>query len=473
MGIQIVQKSDLSRKKHHSKIALVLAGGALSGGAFKAGGLKAFNDYLVNRKVTDFDIYVGISAGAFLAAPLAGGIPPEEILKSIDGTSEHFSQLSPLEIYYPNWKEVVERPLKYLFNRLLYFPALLLDFCQALPNIGENLKAGALKFLKEPNYSNYEQMVKPLARALYSERSAPSILSALPTGFFDNAPLEKFIRENMKRNQLSNHFKVLKRMRGKDLYICGMALDSGDRAIFGWDEKNDVTISDAVMASTAMPGFYKPARIKGVDYIDGGVLKTANIDLAIEKGAELIICYNPFRPLKNHVHVEFLREKNRYVTSDHRISDNGIFGVFNQVFRTLYHSRLKYAIQRYEEDKNFKGDIILLEPKEDDVTFFQMNPFAFWTRARAARSGFESVKNSIEEGFDEIRKVLASYGIDMTREVVEQDEARIKRAANDDQEIMEVLEGSGASKGRLRVIAGGQRPRGGAAPSYPLPTSSQ
>jgi hypothetical protein len=61
----------------------------------------------------------------------------------------------------------------------------------------------------------------------------------------------------------------------------------------------------------------------------------------------------------------------------------------------------------------------------------------------------------------------------MTREVVEQDEARIKRAANDDQEIMEVLEGSGASKGRLRVIAGGQRPRGGAAPSYPLPTSSQ
>src|SRR5262249_43519673 len=152
-------------------------------------------------------------------------------------------------------------------------------------------------------------MVKPLARALYSGRSAPSMLSALPTGIFDNRPLERFLRENMKRNHLSNHFKVLKRMRGKDLYICAMTLDNSERAIFGWDEKNDGTFSGAVMPPTSRPGFYKPVRIKGVDYLDGGVLKTANIDLAVEKGAELIICYNPFRPLKNTVNVEYLREK--------------------------------------------------------------------------------------------------------------------------------------------------------------------
>jgi Predicted esterase of the alpha-beta hydrolase superfamily len=457
MGIKIVQKSDLSKKKLHSKIALVLSGGAISGGAFKAGGLKALNDFLVNRKVTDFDIYVGISAGGFLAAPLAGGIPPEEILKSLEGTSEHFFQLSPLEIYYPNWREMVERPLKYLFNRCAYFPSLLVDFIQALPNIGESLKKGIVKFVHDPTYSNYEQMVKPLVKAVYSGRSSPSILSALPTGFFDNKPIEKYLRENMKRNHLSNHFKVLKRIRGKDLYICAMSLDSSNRAIFGWDEKNDITISEAVMASTAMPGFYKPARIKGVDYIDGGVIKTANIDLAIEKGAELIICYNPFRPLKNVVNLEYHREKNAYLTKDRRISDNGLFGIFNQVFRTLYHSRLKYAIQRYEEDKNFKGDIILLEPKEDDATFFQMNPFAFWTRANAARTGFESVRSSIDERFDEVKAILSAYGIDMTRELVEQDEAKIRRAANDDREIMDVLEGQGTGKGKLRIIAGGRK----------------
>ena len=40
-----------------------------------------------------------------------------------------------------------------------------------------------------------------------------------------------------------------------------------------------------MQASTALPLFYKPARIKGVDYVDGGVRRTANIDVAIEKGA--------------------------------------------------------------------------------------------------------------------------------------------------------------------------------------------
>lgn len=460
MGLKIVQKSDLNRKKHHAKIALVLSGGAVSGGAFKAGGLKAFNDFLVNRKVTDFDTYVGISAGGLLAVPLAGGIPPEEILKSLDGTSELFSQLSPLEIYYPNWKEMFSRPLQYLFSRAAYFPGVLFDVLQSLPGISDDLKEGITQFIKEPTYSSYEKMIKPLATTLDQSRNAPSLLSALPSGIFDNRPIESYLRENMKRNNMSNHFKVIKRVRGKDLYICAAELDSGDRAIFGWDEKNDIPISETVMASTAMPGFYKPARIKGVDYIDGGVQKTANIDLAIQKGAELIICYNPFRPLRNLVNVFYDREKNNYRTKDKRISDNGIFGVFNQVFRTLYHSRLSYAIGRYAQDKNFKGDIILIEPTEDDATFFELNPFAFWTRGRAAKSGFESVRTSIEKHFDQLKAILGSYGIEMTREVVEQDEVKIQRAAGDTQEIMEVLEGqSRASKGRLRVISGGGRSR--------------
>ena len=46
----------------------------ITGGAFKLGGLKALDDFLVNRKTTDFDTYVGLSAGAVLAAPLAGGV---------------------------------------------------------------------------------------------------------------------------------------------------------------------------------------------------------------------------------------------------------------------------------------------------------------------------------------------------------------------------------------------------------------
>ncbi len=456
MGITIVQKSDLSKRKLHAKTALVLAGGAVSGGAFKAGGLKALNDFLVNKKVTDFDMYVGISAGGFLAVPLAGGIPPEEILKSLDGTSQNFQQLSPLHLYYPNYKEFVERPLKYLYQTCTYFPGLMIDFVGSFPKLSGRLKDGIIRFFKEPNYSHYEQMIRPLARSLYNKRGVPSILSSLPSGVFDNKAVEKYLRQQIKRNRMSNNFKVLKKMRGKDLYISAMELDTSDRVIFGWDERNDITISEAVMGSTAMPGFYKPARIKGVDYIDGGVRQTASLDLAVQKGADLIICYNPFRPFKNIVNLEYVRDGDRYVTSDRRITDSGVFGVFNQVFRTLYHSRLMYGIEQYHEDKNFKGDLILIEPKEDDFTFFDMNPFAFWNRARAAKHGFDSVRASIEERFDEISTILSSYGIEMTREIVAEDEAKIKKAANDQDAILNVLEQQ-SPKRRLRMIAGGEK----------------
>ena len=87
---------------------------------------------------------------------------------------------------------------------------------------------------------------------------------------------------------------------------------------------------------------------------------------------------------------------------------------------------------------------------------FDINPFAFWNRAKAAKLGFESVRESIEEKFDEISGILSSYGIEMTRDIVARDEAKIQKAIHDDEEIMEVLEGSSPRR-RLRVIAGGEK----------------
>ena len=97
MGLTIVHKSDLTARKRNPRVALVLAGGAVTGGAYKLGGLKALDDFMVNRKTTDFDIYVGLSAGSFLAAPLAGGVTPVEMLKSLDGSSADFTQLRPTD----------------------------------------------------------------------------------------------------------------------------------------------------------------------------------------------------------------------------------------------------------------------------------------------------------------------------------------------------------------------------------------
>ncbi len=452
MGITIIQKSDLTKKKTNAKTALVLAGGAITGGTFKVGGLKALNDFLVNKKVTDFDIYVGVSAGGFLAAPLAGGISPEEILKSLDGQSEYFDQLSPFDVYWPNFSEFVERPLSYLYRRMTYMPGIVYDSAISLPKLWGPLKDGFLKFCSERNYSSFEQMMKPLAKIIYSSRSMPSISEAMPTGIFDGSHLEKYLRRNMEKNHLTNSFKVLRRVRNKSLYIIATDLDTSERVVFGPDEKNDVTISEAVQASSALPLIYKPARIKGVDYVDGAVRRTTNMDFAIRKGADLVVCYNPFRPYNNRVMLEYLREEDKYVTKNHRISDNGFLMIFNQVFRTIFHTRIRYFIDQIQMDRSFKGDIILVEPKEDDSTFFEMNPFSFWSRARAARHGFESVKNTIERRFDEISRIMASYGIEMTREIVDRDLQKMKKPTSDDAMIMGVLEKE-SPKSRLRLVA--------------------
>src|SRR6058998_1785167 len=301
MGLTIVHKSDLTTRKKNPRVALVLAGGAVTGGAYKLGGLKALDDFLVNRKTTDFDIYVGLSAGAFLAAPLAGGVTPPEMLRSLDGTSEDFTYLSPLDFYNPNLAEFTRKPLEFLVDLLTYVPSALYDFLAQTPELVRSLQEPLAQARRRPTLANLIECVKPVIDAVGAAREFPFPLAYLPSGLFDNASLERYLRHNIDRRGMTNDFRVLHRLRQVALYIVAMNLDTAERVVFGHDEDTALTISEAVQASTALPGFYKPARIKGVDYVDGGVRRTANIDVAIEHGAELVICYVPLRPFHNRV----------------------------------------------------------------------------------------------------------------------------------------------------------------------------
>ena len=140
MGLTIVHKSDLSVHKRDPKVALVLAGGAISGGAYKLGGLKALDDFLIERKTTDFDLYVGLSAGAFLAAPLAGGVTPPEMLRALEGTSDVFSQFTPADFYRPNLEEFLTKPIEFLADLLAYTPGLVWDFLVQTPALMRRLE---------------------------------------------------------------------------------------------------------------------------------------------------------------------------------------------------------------------------------------------------------------------------------------------------------------------------------------------
>src|SRR5438552_12600737 len=72
------------RRKERSKSALVLGGGGFTGGVYEIGALRALDLLSVNRTVNQFDVYVGTSAGSFVAALAANGITPEEMMRVVN-----------------------------------------------------------------------------------------------------------------------------------------------------------------------------------------------------------------------------------------------------------------------------------------------------------------------------------------------------------------------------------------------------
>jgi len=430
MGLTIVHKSDLTARKRNPRISLVLAGGAVTGGAYKLGGLKALDDFLVNRKTTDFDIYVGLSAGSVLAAPLAGGVSPAEMLRSLEGISEEFSELRAKDFYGFNTTEFASKPLEYVRDLVAYFPGVVYDLLVQTPKVLRAVEEGVARVRREPSLDNLLECVTPIVDAVGAAREFPFPLAYLPSGLFSNAPLERYLRGNIERQGMSNDFRDLYRTRGIELYVVAMNLDTAERVVFGHDEDSTLTISEAVQASTALPGFYKPARIRGVDYVDGGVRRTANIDVAIEHGADLIICYNPFRPFSNPVSRRFRPETGTYEVHGRPLADQGMFTVLNQVFRTLLHSRLQLGIRQYQDDPHFQGDIILIEPAETDLTFFRMAPLNLWAGRRAGAHGYLSVTETVESHYELMRQILQSYGVQMTRKEVREGLERLLKPAD-------------------------------------------
>src|SRR6201999_1562133 len=72
------------RRRRPSKTALVLGGGGFTGGVYEIGALRALDLLAVDRTVNQFDVYVGTSAGALIAALAANGVTPEEMMRVVN-----------------------------------------------------------------------------------------------------------------------------------------------------------------------------------------------------------------------------------------------------------------------------------------------------------------------------------------------------------------------------------------------------
>ena len=79
----------------------------------------------------------------------------------------------------------------------------------------------------------------------------------------------------------------------KYLYICAADLYTGKRVPFGHPTAPEVPFPEAVLSSTAIPGFFPPVKLNGRHYVDGGIVTATSLDLATDAGCDTIICVAP------------------------------------------------------------------------------------------------------------------------------------------------------------------------------------
>ena len=77
------------------------------------------------------------------------------------------------------------------------------------------------------------------------------------------------------------------------LLIAAVDLDSGKRVMFGSPGAPTSLVGDAVEASCAIPGYFRPVAIGGRHYVDGGAWSPTNMDAATVERGTRVLCLNP------------------------------------------------------------------------------------------------------------------------------------------------------------------------------------
>lgn len=358
------------------KTALVLGGGGFTGGVYEIGALRALDLLAANRTINQFDVYVGTSAGAFVASLCANGVTPEEMMRVVTHQGpQAFRDIDLGDLLRLNIPELARTGVR--------LPLKLASLTrQLLPQLGQVSLIDILLGLAE----------------------------VLPTGAYTGEGIERYLRKVLAEDGRSDDFRRLAR----ELYLVATDLDSCERIVFGADGFDDVPISTAVRASGALPMVYAPVKVGNRELIDGGIVSTTNLDIAVEAGADLVIVINPIVP--------FVNEADAGEPPARRISDMGFSKIGYQAFKLLGHRRLHELATMWEE--RYPGvDIVLIEPEPRDALMFETSIMSFSSRIEIARHGFQSVTYHLLDEYERYSEIWARHGIEIS-------ERRVRRVVD-------------------------------------------
>ena len=228
---------------------------------YEIGALRALDLLAVNSTVNQFDVYVGTSAGSFIAALCANGVTPEEMMQVVTHQAP-----TPFEDV----------------------------------DLGDLLRLNLFEFARKGALLPLRALA--LARQVVRQRGQLSLMDVLlglaeglPSGAYTGAGIESYLHKVLSEPGRTDDFGELRR----ELYLTATDLDTCERVVFGQDGLRDVPISTAVRASGALPMVYAPVAVNDRELIDGGIVSTTNLDIAVQAGAKLIVVINPIVPFVN------------------------------------------------------------------------------------------------------------------------------------------------------------------------------
>ena len=232
------------------KVGLVLGAGGVLGGAWLTGGL-----YALARETgwdpMSADNVVGTSAGSMIGSLVACGVPPWFMVAHSAG--ETFEGLND---------------------------------AHGRPAAEADRSAGAtfrLHPAPPPVGPGSWQLILKAWTAPHRTRPTALVAGWLPRGVISTEPLKDTIRRVVDEGWSDHpaHWVI----------ACDYA--KGHRVAFGRGDAPEADLADAVAASCAIPGFYRPVEIAGRRYVDGGLWSTSNLDVLRNEGLDLVISLNP------------------------------------------------------------------------------------------------------------------------------------------------------------------------------------
>lgn len=354
------------------RIGLALAGGGPAGAVYEIGALWALAESLDGLDLEALSCYVGVSAGSLLAACLANGMSPAMLVRILDGSASNEEQFEPELFFVPNYREFLRRGAA--------LPAL---FGEALWHFTRRRRGHAV--------------------ATWLSRAAKTV----PIGLFDNEPIREYLTRVFAKRGRTDDFRRLP----TKLVVVATDLDTGQIVRFGAKGNDQVPISRAVQASTALPGLYPPVMINGRDCVDGVLLKTLHASIALEEEVELLLCINPIVPVDTTV-----GERSGSLPPN-ALRTQGLPAVMSQMFRTLVHSRLELGMSTYVT-RYPDADVLLFEPGRDEYEMFFSNIFSFETRRSLCELAYRATRRELIARADELEPVFAAHGIRLNTEVL-------------------------------------------------------